>query len=83
MAQLCHKVWFIVLMDISKIISERRKALGSTQTELAEMAGVGIATVKDIERGKGNPSLKTLEQLCTVLGFEIELKIKRLNYEKH
>ena len=39
--------------------------------------------IKDIERGKGNPSLKTLEQLCTVLGFEIELKIKRLNYEKH
>ena len=70
-------------MDISKRISERRKALGITQTELAEMAGVGIATVKDIERGKGNPSLKTLEQLCTVLGFEIELKIKRLNYEKH
>lgn len=70
-------------MDIPKIISERRKALGITQTELAEMAGVGIATVKDIERGKGNPSLKTLEQLCTVLGFEIELKIKRLNYEKH
>ena len=70
-------------MDISKIISERREALGITQTELAEMAGVGIATVKDIERGKGNPSLKTLEQLCTVLGFEIELKIKRLNYEKH
>ena len=70
-------------MDISKIISERRKALGITQTELAEMAGVGIATVKDIERGNGNPSLKTLEQLCTVLGFEIELKIKRLNYEKH
>ena len=70
-------------MDISKIISERRKALGITQTELAEMAGVGIATVKDIERGKGNPSLKTLEQLCTVLGFEIELKIKRLSSEKH
>ena len=70
-------------MDISKIISERRKALGITQTELAEMAGVGIATVKDIERGKGNPSLKSLEQLCTVLGVEIELKIKRLNYEKH
>ncbi len=65
-------------MDIPKIISERRKALGITQTELAELAGVGIATVKDIERGKGNPSLKTLEHLCTVLGFEIELKIKKV-----
>lgn len=65
-------------MDIPKIISERRKALGITQTELAEMAGIGIATVKDIERGKGNPSLKTLQQLCVVLGFEIELKIKKV-----
>lgn len=65
-------------MDIPKIISERRKALGITQTELAELAGVGIATVKDIERGKGNPSLKTLEHLRTVLGFEIELKIKKV-----
>lgn len=42
------------------------------------MAGIGIATVKDIERGKGNPSLKTLQQLCVVLGFEIELKIKKV-----
>ena len=67
-----------VLIDIPKIISERRKALGITQTELVEMAGIGIATVKDIERGKGNPSLKTLQQLCVVLGFEIELKIKKV-----
>lgn len=72
------KVYFIILMDIPKIISERRKVLGITQTDLAEMAGVGVATVKDLERGKGNPSLKTLERLCVVLGFEIELKIKHI-----
>lgn len=64
-------------MDISKTISERRKMLGITQTELAEMADVGIATVKDFERGKGNPSLKTLEKLCMVLGLEIQLKIRK------
>lgn len=64
-------------MDISKTISERRKMLGITQTELAEMPDVGIATVKDFERGKGNPSLKTLEKLCMVLGLEIQLKIRK------
>ncbi len=64
-------------MDISKTISERRKMLGITQTELAEMADVGIATVKDFERGKGNPSLKTLEKLCMVLGLEIQLTIRK------
>lgn len=40
----------------SKEISERVKALrkmrGMTQKELAEKAGVGIATVRNIERGK-------------------------------
>lgn len=65
-------------MDIAKTISARRKTLGITQTELAEMAGVGTATVKDLERGKGNPSLKTLERLCIVLGFEIALKIRKI-----
>lgn len=65
-------------MDIPKIISERRKTLGITQIELAEMAGIGVATVKDIERGKGNPSLRTLESLCAVLGFEIRLTIKKV-----
>lgn len=64
-------------MDIPKTIADRRKTLGITQTDLAELAGVGIATVKDIERGKGNPSLKTLERLCTVLGFELTLNIRR------
>jgi transcriptional regulator with XRE-family HTH domain len=42
------------------------------------MAGLGIATVKDIERGKGNPSLKTLEKICTVLGLEIHLELKKI-----
>lgn len=72
------KVYYIVLMDIGKTISERRRQLGITQQDLAEMAEVGIATVKDIERGKGNPSLNTLRKLCTVLGLEFRLELKRI-----
>ena len=52
--------------------------MGITQQDLAEMAEVGIATVKDIERGKGNPSLNTLRKLCTVLGLEFRLELKRI-----
>lgn len=65
-------------MDIPKTIAARRKALGLTQIDLAEMSGVGISTVKDIERGKGNPSVRTLESLCTVLGYEISLTIRKV-----
>ena len=71
-------VYYIVLMEINKSISSRRRQLGITQQDLAEMAEVGISTVKDIERGKGNPSLKTLEKICTVLGLEIHLDLKRI-----
>lgn len=65
-------------MDVGKIVAQRRKELGITQIELAELASVGIATVKDLERGKGNPSLKTLESICTVLGYEMEFKIRKV-----
>ena len=41
------------------------------------MSEVSLATIKDIERGKGNPSLKTLEKLCEVLGLEISLNIRK------
>ena len=50
--------------------------LGISQQDLAEFAGVGIATVKDIERGKGNPSLQTLQKLLEVLGLEMTLQVR-------
>lgn len=65
-------------MDISKTIKERRVALGISQVDLAEIAEVGIATVKDIERRKGNPSLSTLEKIADVLGMEIVMQIKQM-----
>lgn len=48
-----------------------------SQADLAEMAGVSLATVKDIERGKGNPSLQTTEKLLEVLGLEIVYRIRK------
>lgn len=65
-------------MNIGKSISDRRHQLNITQQDLAEMAEVSIATIKDIERGKGNPSLNTLEKICTVLGLEIHLELKKI-----
>lgn len=53
--------------------------LNISQVDLAEKAEVSLATVKDIERGKGNPSLQTIRKLLAVLGMEIEYKIK--NFE--
>ena len=62
------------LMDIMK---QRRETLSLTQQDLAEMSQVGLATIKDIERGKGNPALNTVKKILDVLGIEIEYRIRK------
>lgn len=55
----------------------RREVLSLSQQDLAEMAGVSLATVKDVERGKGNPSLSTVGKILDVLGLEIDYRIRQ------
>lgn len=63
-------------MTLSAIISSRRKTLGLSQNDLAEMSGVSLATIKNIERGAGNPSFETVEKLLSVLGLDIQFKVR-------
>ena len=58
-------------------MKERREVLSLTQQDLAEMAQVGLATIKDIERGRGNPSLSTINKILDVLGIEIEYRVRK------
>ena len=64
-------------MDIGLAIKERRAVLGISQQDLSDFSGVGISTVKDLERGVGNPSLQTLKKMLDVVGLEIVLKVKQ------
>ena len=64
-------------MDIGSVIKERRALLGISQQVLADYSGVGISTVKDIERGVGNPSLQTITKILDVVGLEMVLQIKQ------
>jgi len=59
-----------------KMIKERRESLQVTQETLAELSGVGLRTVKQLESGKGNPTLNTLQKLGDALGLEIIMKVK-------
>ena len=65
-------------MGLSDVIKSRRKTLAISQQDLAEMAGIGLATIKDIERGKGNPSMGTVSKIMEVLGMEIEFKVRQM-----
>ncbi|MEZ4801090.1 MAG: helix-turn-helix transcriptional regulator [Flavobacteriales bacterium] len=68
--------------ELIKTIKERREAMRVTQEELADLSGVGLRTLKQLESGKGNPTLSTLQKVCDVLGMEICLKIKNLTPTK-
>ena len=63
-------------MELMDIMKQRREMLSLTQQDLAEMSQVGLATIKDIERGKGNPALSTVKKILDVLGIEIEYRIR-------
>lgn len=64
-------------MDIKEVMKDQRKKLGISQQDLAEMADVGITTIKQIEAGKGNPSLSTVEKILEILGMEIKYEIRQ------
>ncbi|WNM18486.1 helix-turn-helix domain-containing protein [Flavobacterium capsici] len=65
-------------IEIIKTIKERREVLQVTQETLAELSGVGLRTLKQLESGKGNPTLVTLQKIADVLGMEICLKVKTI-----
>ena len=64
-------------MDVGNTIKERRALLGISQQDLADYSGVGISTVKDLERGVGNPSMETLRKVLDVVGMEMVLQVKQ------
>ncbi len=69
-------------MHYSKLLNtfvNRRDTLRITQEHLAELAGVGLRTVKAIESGRGNPTVATLAKLAEVLGMELTLVVKQTN----
>lgn len=64
---------------IGEGIRKRRESLHLRQEDLSQMADVSLKTIHQIEQGKGNPSLKTLQKLFEVLGLDIKVIIKTMS----
>ena len=67
------------LDDLVQQIKERREILKITQESLADLSGVGLRTIKQLEGGKGKPNFNTLQEIADVLGMELVLQVKKLN----
>jgi transcriptional regulator with XRE-family HTH domain len=62
-----------------QIIREKRNAIGLKQEELSLRSGVAIKTIHSIELGKGNPSIKTILRLFTVLSLDLLIVASKIN----
>jgi transcriptional regulator with XRE-family HTH domain len=69
----------MTIQEIGSFIKERRQMLGITQPDLAEMAAVSINTLYKLERGEANASVKVLNKLAEVLGFELSVSVKKMS----
>jgi y4mF family transcriptional regulator len=65
--------------QVGTIVRARRKELGVTQLHLAELAGVNVNTIYNLEYGEGNLTLNVLSKVLNVLGLEIKLVVKDSN----
>ena len=65
------------LMEISDVIKTMRKIVGMTQVEYAQkILKISPRVLIDIERGVGNPTLKTLNKIGKLFGFKAGFILK-------
>ena len=60
-----------IAQNIANTIKVRRKALGITQEELADMAGIDRTYASQLERAIANPSLTVLCKVANSLGLKL------------
>ena len=59
--------------EIGQIIRERRVFLAITQKDLAEIVGISLRSLVDIENGNGNPTVDQLNKILNALGLIIKI----------
>lgn len=65
--------------EIGQKIATSRKELRLRQKDLAELAGVTLRGLSDLERGRGNPTIKQLSKIGHVLGLEVIITERSMN----
>jgi len=58
------------------LIRKRRISLQIDQHTLSEISGIAVHTMSNIEAGKGNPTIATLDRVLNALGMQLCIQIK-------
>lgn len=54
-------------------IIKRRRELGLSQKDIAEMSGVSLRTINALENGNGNPSIAALNEILFAIGYKLTI----------
>jgi transcriptional regulator with XRE-family HTH domain len=65
--------------ELGKLITHRRKVLGLTIRDLADLTSISKTTISQIERGSGNPTFEVLQNIFEYLNLEIKVEVKNTN----
>ena len=65
---------------IGTVFAKKRKEMHLTQEDAAEIVGVSVRTVRNIENGTSTPDLDTLFSLCDLYG--IRRNVQRMVYTR-
>jgi transcriptional regulator with XRE-family HTH domain len=61
--------------EIGRYVVERRNTLDISQVRLAELSGVSVHTISNLETGNGNVTLDTLLKVAGILGLKVKIGV--------
>src|SRR6266516_3670777 len=67
-------------LDAGELLREARKRHGVTQEQLAARARTSQAAISRIERGLVSPTVETLTTLPDLMGEELSLEARQIDY---
>jgi HTH-type transcriptional regulator/antitoxin HipB len=70
-------------LSLGRALRERRKKLGLTQLDAAELADVSVRFVHDCEAGKATVQLDRVQALATALGLSLTLSLREPGQPTH
>jgi len=74
------------LIALGKRTQKLRQKLGLTQEQLSERAGISPKNLSELENGRGNPTLTSLEGLAAAFGISLselfDFESERLSLEE-
>lgn len=62
--------------DIGMLIRERRKEMNMTQKGAAELCGVGVRFLSELERGKPTLEIDKVLSVASAFGFDVTATLK-------